>query len=94
MPDDGMEHASSGVADECTYSSRAESSSICRSLGINKRDGLNLVSEVVQAVYSADATVFEELGAVEPCGGTCDDPEFPEEPKVLDGPACGGGGGS
>nr|GEX77727.1 reverse transcriptase domain-containing protein [Tanacetum cinerariifolium] len=54
-------------SDECTCSSRAESSSICRSSRINETDGLNLMTEVVQAVYSADTTVFDELGDVEPC---------------------------
>ncbi|GKE87920.1 hypothetical protein Tco_1565395, partial [Tanacetum coccineum] len=34
-----------------------------RSSGIDETDGLNLVSIVVQAVYSADVAVFEELRA-------------------------------
>ncbi|GJV99071.1 hypothetical protein Tco_1554323 [Tanacetum coccineum] len=62
--DDGMDQAGSGVVDECTCSSGVESSFICRSSGINETDGLSLVSIVIQAVYSADAGVFEELRAV------------------------------
>ncbi|GKA05458.1 hypothetical protein Tco_0684578, partial [Tanacetum coccineum] len=54
--DDGMDQAGSGVAG-------AESSFIGRSSGIDETDSLNLVSIVVQAVYSADAAVFEELRA-------------------------------
>ncbi|GKD26389.1 hypothetical protein Tco_1232603, partial [Tanacetum coccineum] len=34
------------------------------SSGIDETDGLSLVSVVVQAVYSTEAAVFEELGAV------------------------------
>ncbi|GKG54243.1 hypothetical protein Tco_0557766, partial [Tanacetum coccineum] len=34
--------------------------------GIDETDGLNLMSVVVQAIYSADATDFEELGAAMP----------------------------
>ncbi|GKD18701.1 hypothetical protein Tco_1207859, partial [Tanacetum coccineum] len=71
--DEGMDQAGSGVADDCTYSSRVVSSSICSSSGIDKTDGLSLVSVVVQAVYSAEAAVFEELGASVPLGaGQCD----------------------
>ncbi|GKE13494.1 hypothetical protein Tco_1417045 [Tanacetum coccineum] len=61
--DDGMDQACSGVADDCTCSSGVVSSSICSSLGIDETDGLSLVSVVVQAVYLAEAGVFEELGA-------------------------------
>nr|GEW03720.1 hypothetical protein [Tanacetum cinerariifolium] len=35
--------------DDCAYSSRAISSSICRSAGVNEIDGLSLMSVVVQA---------------------------------------------
>ncbi|GKG56692.1 hypothetical protein Tco_0580016, partial [Tanacetum coccineum] len=48
---------------ECTCSSRAESASICRSSGIDETDNLSLVLVVVQAVYSTEVAVFEELGA-------------------------------
>ncbi|GKD10991.1 hypothetical protein Tco_1190676 [Tanacetum coccineum] len=61
--DDRMVQAGSGVADDCTYSSRVVSSSICSSSGIDETDGLSLVSVVIQAIYSAETTVFEELGA-------------------------------
>ncbi|GJY73493.1 hypothetical protein Tco_0477924 [Tanacetum coccineum] len=33
-------------------------------VGIDETDGLSLVSVVVQAVYSAEAAIFEELRAV------------------------------
>nr|GEY35405.1 hypothetical protein [Tanacetum cinerariifolium] len=59
--DDGMDHAGSGVADKCTCSSGAISSSICSYSGIDKTDGMSLMSVVIQAVYSAEAAVFEEL---------------------------------
>ncbi|GKG39652.1 hypothetical protein Tco_0463797, partial [Tanacetum coccineum] len=52
----------SSSSDECTCSSGAVSSSICRYSGIDETDGLSLVPVVVQAVYSAEAAVFEELG--------------------------------
>ncbi|GJW49716.1 hypothetical protein Tco_0091067 [Tanacetum coccineum] len=73
--DDGMDQASSGVADECTCSSGAVSSSICRSLGIDKIDGLSRVSVVVQAVYSAKVVIFEELGAAVVEEGVADEVE-------------------
>nr|GFD08904.1 hypothetical protein [Tanacetum cinerariifolium] len=53
-------------SDECAYASGARLSSICRSSGIDKTNGLSLVSVVFQAVYSTEAVVFEELGAVDP----------------------------
>nr|GFC98340.1 hypothetical protein [Tanacetum cinerariifolium] len=57
----------SSSLDECTCSSGAISSSIYRYSRIDETDGLSLVSVVVQDVYSAEAAVFKELGAVEPC---------------------------
>ncbi|GJY97522.1 hypothetical protein Tco_0514432, partial [Tanacetum coccineum] len=47
--DDGMDQASSGVAGRSSVR------------GIGETDGLILVSVVVQAVYSAEVAVFEEL---------------------------------
>ncbi|GJU80949.1 hypothetical protein Tco_1283314 [Tanacetum coccineum] len=60
---DGMDQAGYGVADDYTCSSGFISSSICSSSGIDETDSLSLVLVVVQAVYSAEADVFEELGA-------------------------------
>ncbi|GKC94237.1 hypothetical protein Tco_1159679, partial [Tanacetum coccineum] len=53
----------SSSLDDCTYSSGVISSSICSSSRIDETDGLSLVSIVVKAVYSTEATIFEELGA-------------------------------
>nr|GFB01537.1 hypothetical protein [Tanacetum cinerariifolium] len=64
--DDGIDQAGSGVADECACASGAISSFICRSSGVEETDNLSLVSVIVQALYSAKATVFEDLGAIEP----------------------------
>nr|GEY41807.1 putative zinc finger, CCHC-type [Tanacetum cinerariifolium] len=57
----------SSSSDECTCASGAISSSICRSSGVEETDNLSLVSVIVQALYSTEADVFEELGAVKPC---------------------------
>ncbi|GJT13512.1 hypothetical protein Tco_0860554 [Tanacetum coccineum] len=61
--DDGIDQAGSGVADDCTCSSGVVSSSICSSSGIDETEGLSLVSVVIQAVYLAEAAVFEERRA-------------------------------
>ncbi|GKA21843.1 hypothetical protein Tco_0707805 [Tanacetum coccineum] len=58
-----IDEVGSGVADECTYLPGVVSSSICSSSRIDETNGLSLISVVVQAVYSAEAAVLEELGA-------------------------------
>nr|GFA79298.1 hypothetical protein [Tanacetum cinerariifolium] len=45
----------SSSSDECTCATRAISSSIWRSSGVEERNGMSLVSVVVQALYSAEA---------------------------------------
>ncbi|GKF79839.1 hypothetical protein Tco_0235407 [Tanacetum coccineum] len=65
----------SSSSDECTCSSGAESASICRSSGIDETNGLSLMSVVVQAIYSAEVDVFEELGAAVVEEGVADEVE-------------------
>ncbi|GKD17062.1 hypothetical protein Tco_1206220, partial [Tanacetum coccineum] len=59
--DDRMDQAGSGVAGLSSVTGFYQF--FLSSSGIDKTDGLSLVSVVVQAVYSVKAAVFEELGA-------------------------------